>query len=62
MTAAAAAGRIDAARLDSYRKLRAEAAYLERKTDPIAHAAAVAKHKTAMKTVRFHPKYRRDGG
>lgn len=60
--AAAAAGRIDAARLESYRKLRAEAAYLERKTDPLAHAAAVAKHKTALKTVRFHPKYRRDDG
>ena len=62
VTAAVAAGRIDAARLESYRKLRAEAAYLERKTDHEAHAAAVAKHKTALKTLRFHPKYRRDDG
>lgn len=60
--AAAEDGRIDAERLASYRKLRAEAAYLERKTDPQARAAAVAKHKTALKTVRFHPKYRRDDG
>lgn len=56
--AAAAAGGIDADRLASYRKLRAEAAYLERRDDPEAHAAAVAKHKTALKTLRFHPKYR----
>lgn len=60
--AAGEAGRIDAERLVSYRKLRAEAAYLERKTDHEAHAAAVAKHKTALKTLRFHPKYRRDDG
>lgn len=58
--AAAADGSIDAERLASFRKLRAEAAYLERKTDHEAHAAAVAKHKTALKTMKFHQKYRRD--
>lgn len=58
--AAAEAGRIDAGRLASYRKLRAEAAYLERKSDPLAHAASVAKHKTALKTMKYHQKYRRD--
>lgn len=58
--AAAADGRLDAERLASYRKLQAEAAYVERKSDHAAHAAAVAKHKTALKTLKVHPKYRRD--
>lgn len=58
--AAAAAGTLDAERLASYRKLLAEAAYMERRHDPEAHAAAVAKHKTALKTLKYHPKYRRD--
>jgi ribosome biogenesis GTPase len=56
--AAAAAGTLDADRLASYRKLLAEAAYVERKHDPEAQAAAVAKHKTALKTLKYHPKYR----
>jgi ribosome biogenesis GTPase len=60
--AAADAGSIDADRLASYRKLQAEAAYLERKSDHQAHAAAVAKHKTALKTLKYHQKYRRDDG
>lgn len=51
---------LDAGRLASYRKLRAEAAYMERRSDHEAHAAAVAKHKTALKTLKYHPKYRRD--
>ena len=59
---AAAAGGIDADRLASYRKLRAEMAWLERKADPQARAAAVAKHKTALKTLKYHPKYQRDDG
>jgi hypothetical protein len=59
--AAAGEGRVDTDRLASYRKLRAEAAYIERKTDHQAHAAAVARHKTALKTLKYHPKYRRDG-
>jgi len=58
--AAAAAGMLDADRLASYRKLLAEAAYLERKHDPEARAAEIAKHKSAMKTMKYHPKYRRE--
>jgi ribosome biogenesis GTPase / thiamine phosphate phosphatase len=59
--AAAGEGSVDTDRLASYRKLRAEAAYIERRTDHQAHAAAVARHKTALKTLKYHPKYRRDG-
>jgi ribosome biogenesis GTPase / thiamine phosphate phosphatase len=58
--AAAAAGELDEDRLASFHKLRAEAAYLDRKSDHLANAAAVAKHKTALKTLKYHPKYRRD--
>ncbi|HEX6307758.1 MAG TPA: ribosome small subunit-dependent GTPase A [Longimicrobiales bacterium] len=57
---AVAAGDLDAGRLASFRKLRAEAAYVERKSDPRANAAAVAKHKTALKTLKYHQKYRGD--
>jgi len=45
--------------LASFRKLRAEAAYEARKADPRARAAAVAEHKTALKTLKHHPKFRR---
>lgn len=55
---AAAAGRLAPERLASFRKLVAEAAYEARKDDPRARAAAVAEHKTALKTVKVHPKYR----
>lgn len=58
--AASEDGRIEPDRLASYRKLRAEAAYVDRKSDHLAHAAAVAKHKTAMKTMKYHHKYRRN--
>jgi ribosome biogenesis GTPase / thiamine phosphate phosphatase len=58
--AAAEHGGIDRSRLDSYRKLRLEMAYLERRDDPEARAAAVAKHKTALKTLKYHHK-RRNG-
>jgi ribosome biogenesis GTPase len=57
--AAVASGVLDANRLKSFRKLRAEAAYAERSADPLARASAVAKHKTALKTLKYHPKYRR---
>lgn len=50
------AGALEAARLDSFRKLRAEAAYEARRTDPRGDAERVAEYKTAMKTLRFHPK------
>jgi len=56
--AAVGAGTLDPARLGSFRKLQAEAAYEQRKNDPRARAAAVADHKTALKTVKYHPKYR----
>lgn len=60
--AAVEEGGVEPERLASYRKLRAEAAHMERKSDPEARAAAVARHKTALKTLKYHPKYRRDGG
>ncbi len=59
---AEARGRIDAERLASYRKLRAEAEYQERKADPLARKAAVSEHKSALKTMKYHHKYRRDDG
>ncbi len=49
---------LDEARLLSYRKLQAESAFERRRVDPLARAEYVALHKTAMKTVKFHPKYR----
>jgi ribosome biogenesis GTPase len=56
--AAVALGTLVADRLASFRKLRAEAAYAERKSDPLARASAVARHRTALKTMKHHPKYR----
>jgi ribosome biogenesis GTPase len=56
--AAADRGTLDPGRLASYRKLQAEAAYEARKADPLARAAALSDWKTAMKTLRNHPKYR----
>ncbi len=56
--AALEAGALDADRLASYRKLQAEATFEERRHDPLARAAAVAEHKTALKTLKHHPKYR----
>jgi ribosome biogenesis GTPase len=59
--AAVEEGRLDPDRLASYRKLEAEAAYERRKADPQAQAEHVAQWKTAMRTLKFHPKYgRRD--
>lgn len=60
VVAAVEEGRINGDRMASYRKLKAEAAYLVRRSDPKAQAAAVAKHKTALKTLKHHQKYRRD--
>mgnify|MGYP006279880561 FL=1 len=60
--AAAEAGALDPARLASFRKLQAEAAYEQRKSDPRARAAALSDRKSALKTVRFHPKYRDQRG
>lgn len=55
------AGDLDPERLSSFRKLRAEADYETRKTDPRARAAAVSHWKTAMKTLKHHPKYKDRG-
>lgn len=51
-------GEISGERFASFRKLRAEAAYFERKTNPRAQAEAVSRHKTALKTLKAHPKYK----
>jgi ribosome biogenesis GTPase len=51
-------GDLDPERLSSFKKLRAEAAYETRKTDPRARAAAVSEWKTAIKTLKHHPKYK----
>ncbi len=52
-------GRLDPGRLASYRKLQAEAAFDRRRVDPQARAEHVAEWKTAMRTVKYHPKYQR---
>ncbi len=53
-------GSIDRARLDSYRKLLAEAAFQRRKSDPRERAAQRSEWKSIMKSLKHHPKYRRD--
>jgi ribosome biogenesis GTPase len=52
------AGDLDPERLNSFRKLRAEADFEKLKTDPRARSAAVSEWKTAMKTLKYHPKYK----
>lgn len=52
------AGALDPGRLGSYRKLRAEAAYEERKDDPRARAAAEKDLRTGLKTLKYHQKFR----
>ena len=52
-------GRLDPDRLASYRKLEAEAAYERRRDDPQAQAEYVSQWKTAMRTLRYHPKHQR---
>lgn len=54
---ALSAGRLEASRLASFRKLQAEAAFAARRTDHQAQAAAVAKHKSALRTLKYHQKY-----
>jgi len=58
--AAVETGELEADRLRGFRKLRAEAAHAERKANPLARAAEVAKYKAALKTLKHHPKYRRN--
>lgn len=52
-------GALDPDRLASYHTLAAEAAYQARRGNPRAEAERVAEHKTAMKTLKHHPKYQR---
>ncbi len=59
--AALEAGHLEADRVDSYRKLRAEAEFQARKHDPVARKAAEAGMKSALKTLKYHQKYRKDG-
>ena len=59
MLAATERGELDPARLRSFRKLQAEAAHERRRTDPRAMAEHVSEWKTAMKTLKHHPKYKR---
>jgi hypothetical protein len=54
-----AEGRLAPERLASYRKLQAEAAHERRRTDPRARAEHVSEWKTAMKTLKYHPKHQR---
>lgn len=56
---AEAEGLLDPERLTSFRKLRAEAAYQARKTDALARQAALSEHKAALKTMKYHHKYRK---
>lgn len=60
--AAAENGTLPADRLESFRKLQAEAAYERRRVDPQARKAALSEHKTALKTMRHHLKRRRQDG
>jgi ribosome biogenesis GTPase len=57
--AAEAAGGIDPERLANFKKLQAEAAYQMKKTDVRAQQAALSEHKTALKTMKYHHKFRR---
>ncbi|MFC1660110.1 ribosome small subunit-dependent GTPase A [Gemmatimonadota bacterium] len=50
-------GELDPGRLDSFRKLQAEAAYELRKVDPRARAAALSDRKAALRTMKHHPKH-----
>lgn len=59
--AAEAAGKVAPQRVAGYRKLRAEAEFQRQKSDPIARKAAVAERKSALKTMKYHQKYRGEG-
>lgn len=49
---------LDPERLASFRKLQREAAFQARRTDHQARKAAISAHKTALKTMKHHPRYR----
>jgi len=50
-------GALEQGRLDSFRKLQAEAAYEHRKNDPRARAAALSDWKATLKSLKYHPKH-----
>ncbi len=52
-------GTLASTRLESYRKLQAEAAHERRRTDPRARAEHVSEWKTSVKTLKYHPKHKR---
>lgn len=52
-------GSLDRSRLDSFYKLRREAAFLDRKQDPRAMSEYQRNIKQIMRSVRHHPKYKR---
>jgi ribosome biogenesis GTPase len=54
--AAVDSGDLPGERLESYRKLQAEADHARLRSDPRARKAAISEHKTALKTMRFHHK------
>ena len=56
--AAVDSGSVNQTRLDSYRKLQAEADYQRRKSDPRAKSEALAEVKSITKELRHHPKIR----
>ena len=62
VAAAVVDGRLAPDRLANYHKLAREQAYLDRRKDPRGDEEAARLMRSAMKTLRFHPKYRRDGG
>jgi len=55
---AVAQGSLDSGRLASFRKLQAETAHEMRKADPRARAAALSEWKTAIRTMKHHPKHK----
>lgn len=57
MLEAVEAGFLNGERLDSYRKLLAEAEYQRLKADPRAKAEQLAEWKSIMKSLKHHPKY-----
>lgn len=61
VNAAADSGSLDPLRLASYRKLEKELAHERRRVDPVARQEAQRQWKTIHKTMRHHPKSKRDG-
>jgi ribosome biogenesis GTPase len=52
-------GDLDSGRLESFRKLQAEAEHERRKADPLARAAALSDWKATIKSLKHHPKHKK---